>query len=321
MDVDRVGRWGRGCLVIVLATATVVVAGQAPAQAEPQPGAVTATFTDICGFIQAEFTNSDPIVAAQIRSLRNGTPLEHWSGFVGGAGSATLYQVATAADIVRFEWRVYGGATESLEHQHLTPSGCDEPSLSVSLIDDCGPEFTIKINNTGTAPADVLVNAPTLVLFPVTVPVGVFEVTVPGVAGSSAWVGRFRPGGTDPNADLAEVGSASRGSGCGIPWPDSPTGTFTPACDRVTIVFFAVGLKGQVNVYRNGQLALEGTVGGGIEKWMVPAARGDVMTIGEGPRLPAMCTIHPKAARSHLRLLPVRLPRQRHCRPRGRCCR
>jgi hypothetical protein len=282
MGLDRAGRWWRDCLVVGLVTTamTVVIAG--PASAEPGPGTITAVFTDICGFVQADFTDVDPI-AGQIRYSRNGVPLDLWSGFVPGGGTATLYQVAVSGDDIGFEWDVAGGGTEAVDHVHATPPGCDEPNLSVSLIDSCGPEFTVAIANTGSAPADVVLTAPTLVLAPITVPVGGTKVTVPGAAGSSAWVARYRPGGTDPNADLALVGVAIRGMECGIPWPDTATAFFTPGSGRVTIVFFAVHMKGLVTVYRNGKAAMSATVSGDIHKWIVAAACGDVITIEKPP--------------------------------------
>jgi hypothetical protein len=282
MGLDRAGRWWRGCLVVGLVTTatTMVIAG--PAGAEPGPGTVTAVFTDICGFVQADFTDADPI-AGQIRYSRNGVPLDLWSGFVPGGGTATLYQVAVSGDDIGFEWDVAGGGTESVNHVHATPPGCDEPNLSVSLIDACGPEFTVAIANAGSAPADVVLTAPTLVLAPITVPVGGTKVTVPGAAGSSAWVARYRPGGTDPNADLALVGVATRGMDCGIPWPDTATAFFTPGSGRVTIVFFAVHMKGLVTVYRNGNAVMSAAVSGDIHKWIVAAACHDLITIEKPP--------------------------------------
>jgi len=291
-------------LVEFAVVAVVAAAGLAvptAARAEPPAGSVTAVFSDICGFVVGEFTNSDSI-AAQVRYSRNGMPLASYGGFVGGGMSATLYQVAAAGDVVRFEWDIEGGTTESLEHEHVTPAGCAEPDLSVALVDDCGLEFTVSITNTGSAPVDVVLFTPTRMVSPLTVPVGTVRVTGPGVEGSGASVARFRPGGTDLNEDLAEVATATRAPGCGLPWPAEPKAFFTPTCDRVDIVFFAVGMKGRFIIYRNGMVALDTTVGSDIREWTVPVARGDVITLEKPPLAtyvhapPAGCPAPPASA-------------------------
>ena len=273
---------GVSIVVAAMAAVAVVVGVPTPAFAEPGPGTITATFTDLCGFVRADFSSGDPVVTAQIRYSRDGVPLTAWTGSVPAGGSESLYQVAVAGDPVRFEWDVTGGS-ESLEHVHATPAGCDEPNLSVGLDDDCGTEFTIVVTNSGKAPAEVLLWAPSIhTLEPFAVPVGGLEVTVPGVLGTSVLVSRYRPGGTDPNADLAEIATVTRAPGCGIPVPAESTATFTPAADHVAILFYPVNRKGLLRVYVNGGQVLSVPVSSGdIYRWTVPAACGDVVTIDD----------------------------------------
>jgi hypothetical protein len=286
------GRVGCGSLVVALLAAAVVLVTPMPARAEPQPGSVSATFTDLCGFVQAEFANVDPVNTAFIRFSRNGKLLDPFGEQINGGDSATLFQVAAAGDLIHYEWDVDGGATESLDYTHVTP-GCDEPRLALSLVDSCGPEFTIMIENTGAAPADVVLTAPTLSYVPYTVAAGgVVAVTVPGVATSGAWVGRHRPGPVDPNVfDFVVVDATQRAPGCGIPWPNDQLAAFTAACDTVAIVLYALDMKGLVTVYRNGTVALQQTVDLDIYTFSVAVKRNDVVTIGKPPL--ATYTHHP----------------------------
>jgi hypothetical protein len=299
--MDRIGR-GRVGLVTALMTAAVVLAGPLAAQAEPQPGTVTATFTDLCGFVQADFTNADPNIpdgTAFIRFSRNGKLLDSFGEQINGGQSATLYQVAASGDVIRYEWDVAGGTTESLEYTHVTPPGCDEPRLSLSLIDSCGPEFTIVIENAGTAPVDVVLRAPTLQNVPYTVAAGgVIKATVPGVAVSGATLSRHRPVPVDPGfSDLVLVDFALRAPGCGIPWPNDTIAAFTPSCDKVAIVLYALDMKGLVHVYRNGKVVYQQTVDLDIYKFSVAVKRNDVVTIDNPPQasythhLPAGCPV------------------------------
>src|SRR5262245_36938318 len=120
--------------VIAMLAAAVVLLMPVAAHAEPQPGSVTATFTDLCGFVQADFTNSDPDVsdAAFIRFSRNGKVLDSFGAQVNGGESTALYQVAAGGDLIHYEWDVQGGTTESLDYLHVTPPSCAEPRVSVS---------------------------------------------------------------------------------------------------------------------------------------------------------------------------------------------
>ncbi len=267
--------------VVVAVVAAIVVAVPAPARAEPdpEPGMVTAKPSDVCGFVRADFTNADKAIAAHIQVSRNGKPLLlSPNGFVGAGRSATLHEVAAKGDLLRFAWLVNGGATESLEHVHATPAGCEEPDVSLSFVDDCGLYFTVVMDNRGSAPADVLLDAPALHHAPIPVPVGKATVTTLGTAGSTVRLSMRNPGGTD-----SEVDSLSRGPECGVPWPKSPTAYFLPGCDNVKVVFIAVQIKGLMIVYRNSRPALEDTVDGDMHEWTVTAAPGDVVTIDDPP--------------------------------------
>jgi hypothetical protein len=295
------GRTARGFIVVALFTAAVVLAVPLPAQASaPPPGSVTATVTDVCGFVKADFANAGPKVpdTAYIRFSRNGKTLDSSGQQIKGRGSATLYQVAAAGDLIHYEWDVAGGGTESVDHVHGTPSGCAEPKLGVSLIDSCGPDFTISVANSGTGSADVLITAPTLHSAPYTVPAGGnVKITVPGVSISGAWVGRLRPDAGGNTAKTAIVDAVQRAPGCGIPWPNDQVVTFTSTCNEVSFILYALDMRRTVLVSRNGVVVLRQPVDRDIYKFSVAVQRGDVVTVGDDPPLltythqpPAGCT-------------------------------
>lgn len=285
-------------VALVAATALLVVPTRAVA-APPQGGMVTAAFTDLCGFVMAQFANADPKngSAASIRFSRNGKLLDPAGQQVNGGGSATLYQVAAAGDQIHYDWKVKGG-TESLDHVHVTPAGCDEPKLAVSLIDDCGPDFTISVANSGTGAAGVLIRAPMLHNAPYSVPAGsVVTVTVPGVSISGAWVGRLRPDAGGDTSKTAVVDSLQRSPGCGIPWPNDQVVTYTSTCDRVSFILYALDMQGTLPVRRNAVVVLQQPVDRDIYKFSVAVARDDVVKVGDSPPLltythnpPATCT-------------------------------
>jgi hypothetical protein len=276
-------RIARISFLTALLTAVVTGLWPAPAQAEPQPGSITAIITDVCGFVKADFANADPVVSAHIRFSRNGRLFEGWSEFVGSGMSATVHEVAAGGDVIRFEWDVEGG-TESLEHTHVTPPGCDEPKLSLSLADGCGLYFTVVITNSGTGPGDVLLSAPTMFEKPYTVPAGgVVKVTVPGAATSSARLFRVNPAPPDPFQNRLIVDEIGRAPGCGIPWPEEATAFWAPACKQVTVVFFAVHMKGLVQVYRNGKVVVQETTDNRVHRWIIAVKPGDRITILDPP--------------------------------------
>jgi hypothetical protein len=294
------GRTARGFLVVALSAAAAVLAVPVPAQAMPPlRGSVSATFTDVCGFVKAEFANADPSTraAAFIRFSRNGKVLDSSGEQVsGGGGSATLYQVAASGDQIHYEWNVRaGGGTESLDHTHVTPAGCAEPKLAVSLIDSCGPDFTISVANSGAGPADVLIQAPTLHNAPYTVPAGgAVKVTVPAVSTSRAWVGRLRPDAGGDTAKTAVVDTVQRAPGCGIPWPNDQLVTYTRTCDTVSFVLYALEMTGTLSVRRNGEVVLERSLDKDIYPFSISVNSGDVVQVGDSPPL-LTYTHHPPA--------------------------
>lgn len=293
------GRTAHSFAVVALVAATAVLAVPMPAlAAPPERGSVTATFTDVCGFVMAAFANADPRSAdAFIRFSRNGKLLDSAGSRVDGGGSATLYQVAASGDQIHYDWKVKGG-TETLDHTHVTPAGCDEPKLAVSLIDSCGPDFTISVANAGTGAADVLIRAPMLHNAPYTVPAGgKVTVTVPGVSVSGAWVGRLRPDAGGDTTKTAVVDAVQRSPGCGIPWPNDNVVTFTSTCDKVSFILYALDMQGTLSVRRNGAVVLQQPLDHDIYKFAVDVTRGDVVKVGDSPPLltythnpPASCT-------------------------------
>lgn len=275
-------------MVVALAAAVIVVANPASAQALPSPGAVGGTFTDVCGFVRAVFTNTDPGAshAANIRFSRNGKLLDSAGSQVKGPGSTTLYQVAATGDQFHYEWNVTGGTTESVDYTHVTPGGCDEPRLAVSLVDSCGPEFSVVVSNSGGGPVDVLITAPTLSRARYTVPAGgSVSATVPGVSISGAWVGRYRPDAAGDPAKAVIVDTKQRAAGCGIPWPNDQLVTSTRTCDKVSFVLYALDMTSTVIVRRNGTSVLEQRVDHDIYKFAVAVQPYDVVTVGDSPRL------------------------------------